>query len=162
MHLCRYANCRSYGKLDGFCLIHAKSNVSPHTTPSRLTFTPPPCALPQTTKMPEPQETTPSLVPLPRIPALANGRLRCFAPQCGSPTSGDLPFCNEHQHCVLLVDTQPSRQTSQVLRKRRRMSSTEDAPKRVQIDELPRFPAGGPSMTEHDHARILANLGRSC
>ncbi|KAF0693562.1 Aste57867_15427 [Aphanomyces stellatus] len=203
MQLCRFPHCRSYGKLDGFCLVHFKTNGAAlpaaagpthhhHTSmpvTQRLAFTPPPYTLPPPSlaKLPDAgvvRDHTAAvplapLVTLARVPSLPNGRLKCFAPQCMAPIQGDAPFCHDHQHCTLMVDTTASssspstHQQHLVARKRRRLSSIEarpgnDGPRYASPTSAaspsshPSVAASSSSFTEHEHARILANLGRSC
>ncbi|ETW07626.1 hypothetical protein H310_02096 [Aphanomyces invadans] len=220
MQLCRYPRCRSYGKLDGLCLVHAKAAAAAATTssssassplglpptPLRLAFTPPPppsgtstsTHLPTANAMFIQNQTlsnddgddSPLVMVSCVPPVLANGRSQCFAPSCPAPTHGTTPFCIQHQTCVLLVDTQPRHPYPTYLhRKRKRSLSIEngsstglpqplggvhypsrrseiskaDPPatsRRRQHSSPVPTPSTASLSTEHEHAQILANLGR--
>ncbi|OQR86154.1 hypothetical protein ACHHYP_10943 [Achlya hypogyna] len=160
--LCRFGGCRSYGKMDGYCLIHIKDAaktappttplVAPVITPSLQPLriaSPPPLVAPLVMS-----PRAPATMQITQLPPVNNGRWQCFVPQCSTLAALGLPFCPEHEHATLTVDIKPRRK-----RKSPKPNQTPRARQRLapeSCEELYRQ-----QLDVSEHAQILATLART-
>ncbi|EQC39814.1 hypothetical protein SDRG_03236 [Saprolegnia diclina VS20] len=161
--LCRFGGCRSYGKMDGYCLIHIKEAVTPASVAPTPLLTPSlaPLRIASPPPLASPKPSTPQgSMPITHLPAVCNGRWQCFVPGCAITAAPGLPFCTEHEHATLTVDVgkpttgrRKRKSPTPTPRTTARPRTTHDAPS---CDEVYRQ-----QLDVSEHAQILATLART-